>query len=96
MESVLEKALSINFFEYPSTFVIPEELVTGFHTPYSSYLLSITSGTRTHSVSWIDDKLTVSTYAEADLLRDLMSMILHTISSHPEVEELPASTHTCI
>ena len=58
LESIYQKAISIGFFEYPAKFVVPSYIVIGHQTPADSFELSMTNGTVTNSVSWIDDAVT--------------------------------------
>ena len=93
--SIYEKAISIGFFDYPSTFVIPDDQVLGYMAPALSYQLSMTNGEITNSVSWTDDTMTKPTYTKADELRDLIQLIEETIRSHPEYKQLPGPSFAC-
>ena len=93
--SIYEKAISIGFFDYPSTFVIPDDQVLGYMAPASSYQLSMTNGEMTNSVSWTDDTMTKPTYAKADELRELIQLVEETIRSHPERKKLPEPSAAC-
>lgn len=96
LESVYQKAISIGFFDYPSKFVIPDNQVIGYHSPASSYQLSMTNGKMTNSVTWTDDTMTKSSYTKADQLRELMNLIDEIIQSHPEIQQLPEPKAGCV
>ena len=95
LESVYQKAISIGFFDYPSKFVIPDDQVIGYHSPASSYEISITNGEATNSITWTDDTLTNSSYTKADKLRELMYLIDEIIQSHSEIQPLPEPKALC-
>jgi hypothetical protein len=95
LESIYQKAISIGFFDYPSEFIIPNEQVIGYHSPASTYKLSLTNGEMTNSVTWHDDTMTKPSYAEADQLRELMNLIEEIIQSHPEIKQLPEPKAGC-
>ena len=95
LESIYQKATSIDFFAYPSDFVIPNDQVIGNHSPKPSYQLSITNGKTTHSVTWKDDVITKSSYKKASQLRELLNLINETIQSHPEMQQLPTPKAGC-
>ena len=96
LESIYQKAISIGFFDYPSEFIIPNEQVIGYHSPASTYKLSLTNGEMTHSVIWHDDTMTKPSYKEADQLRELMNLIEEIIQSHPEIKQLPEPKAGCV
>jgi hypothetical protein len=96
LESIYKKAISINFFEYPSEFIVPEDQVLGYEAPAASYQLSMTNGELTNSVSWRDDTITTPGYTKADQLRELMKMIEELIQSYPEVQDLPEPEAGCV
>ena len=96
LESIYQKAISIGFFEYPAKFVVPSYIVIGHQTPADSFELSMTNGTVTNSVSWIDDAVTLSIYKKADRLRELMKLINEIVRSHPEVQQLPVPKALCV
>jgi hypothetical protein len=96
LESIYQKAISIDFFDYPSEFVVPDDQVRGYQMPSSSYQLSMTNGEMTNSVSWRDDTITKSSYTKADQLRELMNLIDEIIQSYPEVQQLPGPKELCL
>jgi hypothetical protein len=89
LETIYQKALSIGFFDYPSKFVVPNDQALGDVTPATSYEISMSDGTLTNSVSWIDEAMTKPGYTKADQLRELMKLIYKTIQSHPKVQQFP-------
>ena len=95
LASIYKKAISIGFFDYPSTFVIPDDQVLGYMAPAFSYQLSMTNGEMTNSVSWTDDTMTKPTYTKADELRELIQLIEEIIRSHPEYKQLPGPSFAC-
>jgi len=96
LESIYQKALSTGFFDYPSEFVVPHDQALAYHTPATSYELSMTDGAMTNSVSWTDEAMTKPGYTKADQLRELMKLINEVIESHPEVQQLPRPKVLCI
>jgi hypothetical protein len=95
IESIYQKAVSIDFFDYPSEFVIPDDQVIGYQAPASSYELSMTNGEMTNSVMWTDDTMTKPSYTKADKLRELLDLIYEIIQSHPEIKQLPEPRAGC-
>ncbi|HVF26368.1 MAG TPA: hypothetical protein VNA23_10790 [Anaerolineales bacterium] len=93
--TIYEKAISIGFFDYPSTFVIPDDQVLGYMAPALSYQLSMTNGEMTNSVSWTDDTMTKPNYTKADELRELIQLVEEIIRSHPEHKKLPEPNAAC-
>ncbi len=94
-EAIYRKAVGIGFFDYPSTFVVPEPFVRGLMTPASAYELSMTNGGLAKSLIWSDHAIVEPPYAPADRLRELMDLIEKTVESHPEVQQLPPPTVQC-
>ena len=94
--SIYEKAISIDFFDYPTTFVVPDNQVLGYMAPALSYQLSMTNGEMTNSVSWTDDTMTKPNYTKADELRELIQLVEETIRSHPEYKQLPEPSFACV
>ena len=95
IESIYQKAMSIGFFEYPSEFVIPDDQVRGYHSPSSSYQLSMTNGEMVNSVSWRDDTMTKPSYTKADEFRELINLIDEILQAHPEMQNLPEPKAAC-
>lgn len=96
IESIYQKAVSIGFFEYPSEFVIPDDQVRGYHSPYSSYQLSMTNSAMTNSITWKDDTMTKPSYTKADKLRALINLIDEILQAHPEMQNLPEPKAACL
>ena len=96
LELIYQKAISIGFFDYPTNFVIPDDQVLGYHSPASSYQLSMTNGELSSSVTWIDNTMTNPGYTKADQLRELMNLIDEIIKSHPEIQQLPEPKALCV
>lgn len=95
LESIYQKAISIDFFNYQSIFVIPDDQVLGYQAPASSYQLSMTNGEMTNSVMWTDDTMSKPGYVKADQLRELMYLIDKIIQSHSEIQPLPEPKAQC-
>jgi hypothetical protein len=95
LESIYEKAISIDFFDYPQNFVIPDDQVIGYKAPALSYELSITNGKMSNSVIWNDNNMTKPDYTKADKLRELMNLIYEIIQSHPNIPQFPEQSLLC-
>lgn len=96
METIYQKAVSIDFFDYPSEFVVPDDQVVGYQMPASNHELSMTNGEMSNSVTWTDGTMTKPEYKEADRLRELMDLIYEIIQSHSEIQQLPKSKAGCV
>lgn len=96
LESIYQKAMFIGFFDFPPEFIIPEEQIIGYHSPASTYKLSLTNGEMTNSVTWHDNTMTKPSYTKADQLRELMNLIEEIIQSHPEIKQLPEPKAGCV
>ena len=95
LESIYQKAVSINFFNYPSKIVAPDDLEQMMLTPSGTYDLSMTNGTMTNSVTWTDDIITEPLFKEAAQYIELINLIRKIIKSHPEFQQLPEPIAMC-
>ncbi len=95
LETIYKKSMAIGFFEYPKIFVIPDDQVLGYHSPSSSYEISITNGEMINSVTWKDDTMSKPDYKKADSLRELLNLIDQIIQSYLETQELPEPKGGC-
>ena len=95
LEAIYQEAISIDFFDYPSNFVIPDDQLIGYEVPAATYELSITNGKMTNSVKWTGGALTKSSYTKADDLQALVSLINKITQSHPEIKQLPEPKAGC-
>jgi len=95
LESVYQKAVSIDFFNYPSDFVVPDDQLIGYEVPVSSYELTMINGEMSNSVKWSGGALTKPDYMKATNLRDLVILINGIILSHPEYQQLPTPKAEC-
>ena len=96
LNEVFQKIVAIEFFSYPSDFVIPEGYFTLTETPDTSFELSVINGTETHTVHWTTGGLVQSEYEKAKPLWELLMRITSIIYNHPEYKQLPADRVECI
>ena len=95
MAAIDRAVADIRFFDYPSPF---NGVQTGLRqvscvTPSVTYRLEVKRGGEIHEVVW-NDQCTPTT-AEADRLRNLMSMVNAFIHAHPEYKRLPTARDAC-
>ena len=95
LESVYQKALSINFFDYPAKIVAPDNLVHMTYAPSGTYDLSMTNGAMTNSTTWTSDIITEPLFAQAAQFMELVKFIRKIIESHPEFKQLPEPKAAC-
>ena len=95
LDAIYKKSMTIGFFDYPEIFIIPDDQVLGYHSPSSSYEISMTNGEMINSVTWKDDTMTKPDYKNADLLRELVDLIDQFIQSYLETQELPEPKVGC-
>jgi len=95
LESVYQRALSINFFGLPSKIVAPDNVKQWMSTPSGTYKLSITNGAITNSVTWTSDIITQPLFTEAAQFMELIELIRKIIKSHPEIQKLPKPKAAC-
>jgi len=96
LEAIYKKTMAIGFFDYPAQFVIPDDQVLGYHSPSSSYEISIINGEMRNSITWTDEAMTKPDYKNADLLRELINLIDQSIQSFLETQELPEPKGRCV
>jgi hypothetical protein len=96
LNEVFEKIVAMDFFGYPSDFIIPKEYFAITETPTSAYELSVTNGTMTNTVHWTTGGLAQSEYEKANRLWELLKLIKVMIYNHPEYKQLPAPNVECI
>jgi hypothetical protein len=88
MESIYQKMVEINFFNYPEEFkVTPEGDLIGTVTPYSSYYFKVEYKSGIKELKW-EDEIT-NPNEQADKLRELINLIKNIIESREEYKELP-------
>ncbi len=87
---VFQKIMMMDFFSYPSDFVIPDDYLSATETPVSTYELSVTNGTTTNTVHWATGGLAQSEYEKANQLWELFVFIKLLIYNRPEYKELPS------
>lgn len=92
---VFQKTMAIDFFSYPSEFVIPDDYMSATETPISSYELSVTNGEETNSVYWTTGGLAKSEYEKANQLWGLFRYLVSIIYNHPEYKQLPEPKVSC-
>ena len=95
LESIYQKAISIDFFDYPAKFFIPDDQVMGYKAPAVSYELSMINGGMKNSVIWIDDTMNKPKYTKAERLRELMNLIYEIIQAHPKIPRFPEQSLRC-
>ena len=93
---VFQKIMFIDFFSYPSDFVIPDKYISITETPTTSYELSVTNGAETNTVHWTTGGLAQSEYEKANQLWALFRFIVSIIYNHPEYKQLPEPSVMCI
>ena len=87
---IFQKIILIDFFNYPTNFIIPDEYMSITETPTSSYELSVTNGIETNTVHWTTGGLAESEYEKANQLWKLFRLIVSIIRNHPEYKQLPS------
>ena len=92
INEVFQKIMTIDFFSYPSNFVIPDKYLSVTETPISSYELSAANGTLTNTVHWTTGGFVQSEYENANQLWELLMFIKSIMRSHPEYKQLPTGS----
>jgi hypothetical protein len=89
MESIYQKMLEIDFFDYPDEFevAVPEGELARMVLPYSSYYFKIQHSSGIKELTW-EDKIT-NTDEKADRLKELIHLIRDIIELKPEYQVLP-------
>jgi hypothetical protein len=95
LNTIYKKTVEIDFFSYPSDFVIPAQYMVPARLPASTYYLTINNGTMSKKVMWINGGPTAGVYPEADHLWELITMIQEIIRSHPEYQQIPKTSPVC-
>jgi hypothetical protein len=95
LETIYQKAISIDFFDYPVEFVVPDSELIGYEVPQSHYELYIVNGEMEHTVRWTGGALTKPGYLKAENLQEFIRLINDIIQSHPEIKQLPAEKAGC-
>jgi len=95
INEVFLKIMSMDFYSYPTDFVIPDKYLSITETPTSTYKLSVTNGNLSNTVSWTTGGLAKSEYEKANQLWDLLMRIQSIIYNHPEYKSLPQSGVMC-
>jgi len=88
MDTVRQKIVEIDFFKYPTIFIVPDEQIRGYQAPASTTQMTVTIGTKSHSVTWSSEILTEPPYMDEKNLRDLDLMILNMIWSNQNYKQL--------
>ena len=96
LEEVFQKMSTMDFFNFPSNFVIPDEYMVATEVPTASYQLSVTNGAIVNSVSWTTGGFKDSGYAKAEQLKELLRFIQEMIYNHPEYQQLPEPNAACL
>ena len=86
---IFQRIAEMDFFSYPSRFIIPDDYLSLTETPVSSYELSVTNGDDINSVYWSTGGLAESEYEKANQLWSLFRFIVSLIHNHPKYKELP-------
>ncbi len=92
MDSIYQKMVEIDFFDYPDEFSIPipPDGKIGIVTPYNSYYFKVEYDSKIKELWW-EDEIT-NENVEADKLRELINLIWDIIKSKDEYKELPEPT----
>jgi hypothetical protein len=97
LQTVFDKMIEINFFDYPDVFAIP--VPPGgrmtIQMPASSYHILVRNGERHKSVEWLDEIVSPSDQPAVQL-RGLVRMIQQIIREHPAYQQLPARGFACL
>ncbi|MHB8645410.1 MAG: hypothetical protein ACYDAR_06435 [Thermomicrobiales bacterium] len=88
-DTIHQKMVEINFFDYPTQFAIPVGPGTTAAGTYPSatYHWIVDDGTQIKEVAWSDSIVTPTT-VEAEHLRELAKLIQQIIDAHPEIQQL--------
>ncbi len=93
LESIHQKAISIDFFEYSSPFVVPEDQMLGYQFPASSFDLYLINGEKSNLVAWTNDIMAKPSYKAFKNLEELQELVDGIIQSR-EIQ-LPVSSAGC-
>jgi hypothetical protein len=89
--SIYQKMVEIDFFEYPDTFSITVDTEeVGFFTPFSTYYFRVEYNSTMKELVW-DDKIFAENESAAKL-RELIDTILKIIESKEAYKKLPPPT----
>jgi len=94
LESIYQKAVSIDFFEYSSPFVVPEDQMLGYQFPASNYDLYLINGDQSNLVGWTDGIMAKPSYKAFKNLQELQELIDGII--HSRELQLPTPTAGCV
>jgi hypothetical protein len=97
MTAIHDKALEIDFFNYPDIYEIPvaSDQPRGIREPAFTYRLTMTDGEITKTVVW-KDNIFFPTATSAEHLRDLIDLIRQSVEGIPAIEELPPIPPWCL
>jgi hypothetical protein len=93
MESIYQKMVEIDFFNYPDTFTVtasPGDSTTAI-TPFNTYIFTVEKNSQTKTLNWNDEIQTPND--KADKLRELIVLIQRMIEAKEEYKELPDPGH---
>src|SRR5687768_912092 len=89
MNEVFQKITTMDFYSYPTDFVIPDGYKSSLRTPTGTYELSVTNGVLTNTVQWATGGSFESEYEKANQLWELLMFIQSAIYNHSEYKQLP-------
>jgi hypothetical protein len=89
MESIHQKMVEIDFFNYPDRFSVsvPPGELTGMVTPYSTYYFKVEYNSQVKELWWGDE--ITNPDQKADKLRELIMLIRNIVESKEEYKQLP-------
>jgi hypothetical protein len=91
LDSIYEKMVEIDFFNYPDNFtiIVPPNKPHGIVTPYSSYYFKVQHDLEIKELWWADEIIYEA--IQADKLKELINLIRDIIESKDEYKSLPES-----
>lgn len=89
MNSIYQKMVEIDFFNYPDSFSIyvPPDTPIAIVTPYASYYFKVEYNSQIKELWWEDE--IVQEDEKADKLRELIKLIMDIVESKEEYQKLP-------
>jgi hypothetical protein len=87
LNQIINKMNEINFFAYPDTFKVPTGDTVLIVTPSSTYIFDVSYKLTDKHFYWSD--YIMNENAEANKLRELITLIETIIQSNPEYSKLP-------
>ncbi len=93
LDAIYQKAISIDFFEYSSPFVVTEDQMLGYQFPISSFDLYLINGEKSNLVAWTNGIMAKPSYKAFKNLEELQELINRIIQSR-EIQ-LPVSSAGC-